>query len=132
MADVFNFEGEFKRPVWASIKQPFESGISGWPDAVWLKINMGGDQVMVSFDSERIPDVGGILRQGGEKPKNYAYNTDFGVVVANLHDYMGTPVDASGNALFKILVPDTIPEPATLAILGLGSLLLTPRRRFQH
>jgi hypothetical protein len=133
MADVFNFEGDFETASLGQYKaSPSNPEFPAGQTLYGLKINMGGEQVMVSFDSVRIPMWGDFYSKGGGKPKNYAYNTDFGVVVANLHDYMGTPVDASGNALFKILVPDTIPEPATLAILGLGSLLLTPKRRFQR
>jgi len=55
-----------------------------------------------------------------------------GVKVSNPHDYQNTPIDEYGNSLFKVLVPDTVPasapEPASLSMLALGSLLLIKRR----
>lgn len=93
-------------------------------DIYGLKINLGGSSTSVSFDSVRSPMWGDFYVKGGGNPKNYAYNTDFGVVTSNLHDITGTPVDAAGNPLFKILVPNTLPEPATLVILAGGVLAL--------
>jgi hypothetical protein len=60
---------------------------------------------------------------------NYAYNVDIGVDVANLHNYMGTPVDALGNELFKIIVPNTIPEPATITLLGSAGLWILKHKK---
>ena len=93
-----------------------------------IKINMGSAQLVAEFDSSRKPMWGDFYAKGGGIPNNYAYNTDFGVEVANLHDYAGTPIDASGNQLHKILVPNSTPEPASLVLLGLGSLALRRRR----
>ncbi len=96
-----------------------------------VKLNMDeeGAQLVAEFDSNRMPMWGDFYAKDGGDPKNYAYNTSFGIEVANLHDYAGTPEDAYGNILHKILVPNTIPEPATLAILALGGLTLLRRTR---
>jgi hypothetical protein len=99
-----------------------------------IKINMGGDQTVVGFDSTRAPMWGdfyakdGVTQVEGEPVWNFAYNTSIGATVANPNAYGDTPVDGGGNALYKILVPDTIPEPATMALLALGGLLIRKRK----
>lgn len=133
MADVYDFSGD----VGLIELGTFGQGPSnpGFPtDPVYgLKVNLEGEHVTVGFNSSRVPMWGDFYAKGGGNPKNYAYNSDFGVAAANLHDYLGTPVDAQGNTLFKLLVPDTqstfpIPEPATLVILGIGAALTLSRR----
>jgi len=106
-------------------------GNPGFPEGqtIWgLKIDMGGEQLVAEFDSYRAPMWGDFYAKDGGNPQNYAYNTDFGVEVVNQHDYEGVPVDAYANPLFKALVPNTVPEPATFMIVGIGALLLTKRR----
>ncbi|MHC4761585.1 MAG: PEP-CTERM sorting domain-containing protein [Planctomycetota bacterium] len=48
--------------------------------------------------------------------------------MSNPNDYDHTPVDAWQRLLYKVLVPDTIPEPPTMIILALGAVLLRKRK----
>jgi len=133
-SDVFNFTGDFRSNeigTWSS-----NSSNPNFPDdqsMFGMKIDLGGQQTSVSFDSVRAPMWGDFYAKGGGNPKNYAYNTDFGVQTLDLYDYVNGPVDMQGNGLSKILVPDTyanpIPEPATMAFLGLGFGCLMLRKR---
>ena len=132
-SDVFNFGGDAESYELTT----FGPGPSapGFPEdqTIWgLKIELGGDQLTAEFSSNRAPMWGDFYAKDGGNPKNYAYNKDLGVEVANLHDYQNAPADEYGNSLFKVLVPNTIPEsapePASLSMLALGSLLLIKRR----
>lgn len=89
-----------------------------------LKISLYEEQALAEFDSVRRPMWGDIYLKGGGNPKNYGYNSDFGIAALNLHNYLDVPVDAAGGPLFKVLVPNALPEPATLAILCSGLLLI--------
>lgn len=126
-SDLFNFAGDISMIVFgdfgpASANPGFPAGES----IFGVKFDLAGNQRIVEFDSNRQPMWGDYYAKGGSS--SFAYNTDLGVAVANANNYLDTPVDALGRPLHKILVPDTlIPEPVTLACLGLGGLLL--RRR---
>jgi hypothetical protein len=136
-SDVFNFTGDFGSkeisefgPDSSNPNFPHDQTMFG------MKIDLSNYQTLVAFDSVRAPMWGDFYAKGGGNPKNYAYNSDFGVQTFNLYDCLNVPVDAQGSILSKILVPDThtspnpIPEPATLAFLclGFGGLLLRKRR----
>jgi hypothetical protein len=134
-SDVFNFGGDAEDYE----LKTFGPGPSapGFPEdqTIWgLKIELGGEQLTAEFSSNRAPMWGDFYAKDGGNPKNYAYNKDLGVEVANLHDYQNAPADEYGNSLFKVLVPNTIPEsapePASLSMLALGSLLLIKRRSY--
>lgn len=91
------------------------------------KFDLDNAQLFAEFDSTRVPMWGDFYAKDGGNPKNYAYNVDFGVDAVNYADFTSAPVDAEGNVLAKVLVPDTetqIPEPATLLIFSLGGVLL--------
>lgn len=114
---------------------PSSPGNPGFPAGETIsgvKIGLTNAQAVVEFDATREPMWGDFYAKDGVNGDalNYAYNTDLGVLVDNQHAYMETPVDASQNALHKILVPDTyIPEPATICLLGFGALSLLRKRR---
>ena len=70
---------------------------------------------------------GDFYAKGGSD--SFVHNTSLGANVLNLYDYDATPADDSGNALSKILVPDTVPEPATVGLLALSGVALVRRVR---
>jgi hypothetical protein len=126
-SDVFNFTGDFgSKEIKEFGPHPSNPNFPDGQTMFGMKIDLNKKQTTVAFDSTRAPMWGDFYAKGGGNPKNFAYNSDFGVQTINLYDCLNAPVDAQGNTLFKILVPDThkctdpIPEPATLAILSLG------------
>jgi hypothetical protein len=135
-ADVFNFTGDFAaREINTFGPGPSNPNFPAGQTMFGMKIDLRCKQTTVAFDSVRAPMWGDFYAKGGGNPKNYAYNTSFGVQTANLYDMVGPPTDAAGNTLSKILVPDThtspapIPEPATLVLLSLGACGLVLRKR---
>jgi hypothetical protein len=132
--DLFNFTGDidFETEPEINVFGPGNEN-PGFPEnenIFGLKINMAGEQAVVGFDSTRAPMWGDFYAKDGVSGGlwNFAYNTDLGVEVINPNDYLGMPVDSNGNTLYKILVPDTIPEPITLVLLGFGGLLSRKRK----
>lgn len=135
LSDLYNFTGD------VDPEDGLELGIfgsaggnPGFPTGksiYGIKINLGLDQTTVGFDSNRSPMWADFYAKDGkfEDEWNYAYNSDLGIEVANPNDYSGEPVDEEGNALVKILAPDTIPEPMTVCLLGLGGLLLRKKNK---
>jgi hypothetical protein len=116
-------------PGWYDAGSPSGPGI---PGSIWgVKVELD-DNNSFSFDSTRAPMWGDVYAKGGTSQSgtvwNYVYNSDFGVPVSNPNDYDQTPVDGQQRPLYKVLVPDTIPEPPTMIILGLGSVLLRKRK----
>lgn len=108
---------------------PTDSGSPGLPGEVFgLKIDLTDGQSHFGFDSSRIPWWADFYAKDGNNPPTYCYNSDFGVDVANIHDYANAPVDASGQILNKILAPNT-PEPSSLLLLAFGAVPLMLRRR---
>ncbi|HOK94758.1 MAG TPA: PEP-CTERM sorting domain-containing protein [Anaerohalosphaeraceae bacterium] len=127
--DVFSFSGDVEK--WTIGTFGPAAGNPGFPQdkTMWgLKLDLQNTQLAAEFDSFRAPMWGDFYAKDGGNPKNYAYNTDFGTAVANPNAYWQTPVDMDGNPLFKVLVPDTIPEPATLLLAGVGMLVLLGKR----
>ncbi|MHC4232544.1 MAG: hypothetical protein ACYSTW_08080 [Planctomycetota bacterium] len=116
-------------PGWYETGGPSTPGL---PGPIWgVKVELD-DHNSFSFDSTRAPMWGDFYAKGGTSQQgtvwNVVYNSDFGVWVSNANDYDQTPVDAWQRLLYKVLVPDTIPEPPTMIILALGAVLLRKRK----
>jgi len=115
-----------------------------------LKTDMSGAASVVSFYSSRQPmwtdfyAKDGVDNLGkGNKVDVTAWNADFGVAVANPNDFLNPAEDVDGNALAKILAPNTIettpptstqpvPTPAAamlIAWIGAGLALRRPTHR---
>lgn len=100
-----------------------DPGNPGLPGSIYgIKIEDLGDfrEITVEFDSDRVPVWGDFYMKGG--PGSYAYNAGF-----TLADPTDPP--ASGSLQSHVLVPDSVvPEPTTLALLGLGGLAMLGKR----
>lgn len=128
--DIYNFGGHFAEAEFGTFGPgPNNPGFPVGESIFGIKIDFtNGNPTMISFDSNREPMWGDFYSKGGTN--SFAYNVHLGVEVANPNDYTGTPVDASGAPLFKILVPDTIiPTPGSMALLGVAALVAVRRRR---
>lgn len=132
--DILNFWGDLEAADAYEIRvfDDTQASNPGLPAPIYgLKIDFGGEATHVAFDAMREPQWSDFYAKSGKNPITYAYNADFGVPVANLNDYLGTPVDVDGNAVYKILAPDTqtVPEPASLLLVVLGTVALLVRNR---
>jgi hypothetical protein len=126
--DLFNFSGDFGDIEFGTFGEGAGNpGFPGGESIFGVKINMEGDQLTVTFDSNRFPQWSDFYAKGGAT--SFVYNEDIGVEVANLNDYNGVPVDEFGNELAKVLAPDTIiPEPASLSLIAVAMLFALRRR----
>jgi len=126
--DLYNYAGDIEEHEFGTFgPAPSNPGFPSGKSIFGIKFELDGSATRVEFDSTRHPMWGDFYSKGGRR--SYAYNADLGVPVQNLHDYNDTPRDALGNALDKILVPNMVPEPASLALLLLGGLTLAGRSR---
>jgi hypothetical protein len=125
--DIFNLGGNAVSTEFGTLGPgPGNPGIPG--SIFGFKIETDGvSPTTLSFDSTRAPMWGDFYAKGGSA--SFAYNVHFGVAVANPNDFKNPALDASGNTLFKILVPDTIPTPGATALLAAAGLVAGRRRR---
>lgn len=127
--DVFNFGNDIVG--WELNTFEASPGNPGFPaegSVYGIKLDMGNDQLIAEFDSVRQPMWGDFYAKDGGTPQNWAFNASLGVEVDNLHDYTGTPVDIDDVELYKVLVPNNVPEPTTLLLFGLGGIMLRRRK----
>lgn len=103
---------------------PSNPGIPG--SLSGLKFNTD-DPFTISFVTTRAPMWGSFYVKGGSS--SFAFNEDFGAIVANPNNYNAPAMDALGNLLNMILVPNTVPAPTAAGVLALGGLVATRRRR---
>jgi len=128
-SDLFNFGGDVADTEFGMFGvSPSNPDFPEDQSIFGIKLEMGNDQLVAEFDSTRQPMWGDFYAKDGGQPKNFAYNSDLGTEVSNLHEFDQMPVDSFGNGLNKVLVPNSVPEPATLFLLGLGSMMLRKRR----
>ncbi|MCK5609561.1 PEP-CTERM sorting domain-containing protein [Candidatus Pacearchaeota archaeon] len=130
--DLYDFGSDIGEVTFGTFGPgPSSPGLPTGESISGVKLDFTNNQTVAEFDSTRQPMWGDFYTKGGISygDWNYAYNIDIGVGVANLHDYTGTAVDAFGNELSKILVPNTIPEPTTISMLGIGALMSFMRRK---
>jgi hypothetical protein len=101
----------------------------GWPGGslFGIKLDFTSNPMTAELTTNRLPMWGSFYVKGGAS--SFAYNADFLAVAANQHDYWNPPVDGLGNPLALILVPNVIPTPGAVALLGVGGLLAGRRRR---
>ncbi|MFI4911220.1 MAG: PEP-CTERM sorting domain-containing protein [Sedimentisphaeraceae bacterium JB056] len=103
-----------------------DSGNPSMPGSVYgIKFDStSGTEVTISFDSDRDPVWGDFYAKCGNTggTQNTVWNEGF---------LTTDPISAAtdGTLSNHILVPDTVPEPATLALLGLGGMLIRRRRK---
>lgn len=128
-SDIFNFDGNFDDSEISTFgPHPSNPGFPTGESIYGIKIDFtDGGVTFIEFDSTRQPMWGDFYAKGGSS--SFVYNTHLGVEVVNPNDYLGTPMNVTGAPLHKILVPDTIPAPSGLAVLGLAGLAAARRRR---
>jgi hypothetical protein len=119
-SETGNFEGWNIEDFWE------ENGNPGMPGTVYgLKFDeTWGITLIIDFDTDRMPVWGDFYAKDGKSDGvfNAVWNSGFGIPDPQVRAHDG---DEQGH----LLVPDTyIPEPATVTIFGLGSLLLKKRR----
>lgn len=106
----------------------FENG--GNDDASWYGVKANGDLTTgVWVDaSETATDTGYDTGIGGQNLKGYVFTTSESVAGIRIlpGSGLGDPDSSIGFDAYSI---STVPEPATIAILGLGSLFALRRRR---
>jgi len=88
-----------------------------------------------SFDTVRDPIWGDFYAKDGDGGGSdiTAWNAGFGTAAeeSNTADTHYDPTDgpSGGSIRYHLLIPDTIPEPSTMLLLALGSVVLMLRRR---
>jgi hypothetical protein len=120
--DLLNESGNFNSVYIGSIFP--QSGNPGMPSSInGIKFDeTWGVLLVVEFDTPRSPVWGDFYAKNGNTDSipNAVWNSGFGP------DPLDSPTNGSFNN--KILVPDTVPEPASLGLLFLGAPALFLKR----
>lgn len=126
--DLYNFDGNVGNTEFGTFgEHPSNPGFPVGESIFGIKVELDDSQMHFEFDSIRLPMWGDVYAQGGKT--SYAYNMDLGDVVANPHAFNDTPVNGQGEPLSKILVPNMVPEPTSLALAVLGGMAFLRRRQ---
>ena len=121
--DIFNESGAFDQ---IEIKNHIETspGSPALPQDIYgIKFDdTFGNLLSIEFDSERDPVWGSFYAKGGRNTSQQVWNAGL--------TFLDPDDDPSNGSINNhILVPDTVPEPASLLVMSFGALIVRGRFR---
>jgi hypothetical protein len=114
--------------------QRVQSGNTGMPEDVYGirfdPLTTSPSSITVTFWSTRAPVWGDFYAKDGRTNYAYNYNNTNGVEKGfTTSDVDPTAAPSNDSVDYHILRPDTVPEPAAIGLILLGSWLLSKKRR---